>query len=170
MHSPCRQSAARSTVPPFREGGSVMCPWPRQGDASRAAVESTKVAKYEAVCRQAGSSFCPAVVERFGACGERLAGFIGMISGQGDRDVCDDDFVFSTSSRTTYTATTIVFAAVIADASMLHDVLEHDGHLRALPGSLPPPPSPCARVPGVPGAYAAPSPRRQLFPAAGGHA
>ena len=133
-------------------------------------MESKKVAKYEAVCRQTGSSFCPAVVERFGACGERLAGFIGMISGQGDRDVCDDDFVFSTASRTTYSATAIVFAAVIADASMLHDVLEHDGHRRALPDSLPPPPQPGARAPGIPGAYVAPTPRRHQYPAAGRHA
>ena len=46
------------------------------------------MAKYEDVCERVGSAFCPAVVERFGACGERLAGFIGMISGSGDRGVC----------------------------------------------------------------------------------
>ena len=96
-----------------------------------------KVAKYQPLAEGVSSKFTPAVVERFGACGDRLAGFIGMISGSGDRDVCDDDFVFSTSSRTTYSATTIVFAAVIADASMLHDVLEHDGYRRALPGDDP---------------------------------
>ena len=104
-------------------------------------------------------------------CGERLADFIGMISGSGDRDVCDDDYVFSTSSRMTYTATAIVFAAVIADAAMLHDVLEHDGHARALPGDDPDAPPrlapPRPRVLGVPGAYVSPMPRRPKRLAAG---
>ena len=145
-----------SSVTALRAGSA------RAAAAAAAAKEARKVAKYEDVCERVGSAFCPAVVERFGACGERLAGFIGMISGSGDRDVCDDDYVFSTSSRTTYTATSIVFAAVIADAAMLHDVIEHDGHRRALDrddsGAYAQPPRPrgCA----VPGQYAAPRARR----------
>ena len=53
MHSPCRQSAAFSMVPPLREFGSVMCPWPEHNVAKQATVTQRSIwsmCQYAAVC------------------------------------------------------------------------------------------------------------------------
>ena len=73
------------------------------------------------------SKFKAAVVERFGACCDDFAGFIKVLTGDGDRDALRaDDYTFSASSRTTYMASLLVFGAVISDAAMVDRVIGMD--------------------------------------------
>ena len=85
-----------------------------------------KVKKYAPICDAIGSSFKAAVVERYGACCEDLNGFLKLISGDGDRDPSSDDYTFSSRSNTTHLAQMVVFAAVIADACMVSNVIDCD--------------------------------------------
>ena len=74
------------------------------------------------------SSFVAAVVERFGACGGRLTGLIKILTGDQERDALrDEEYTFSTSSKTTHVASQLTFAAVMADAAMVDRVLAVDG-------------------------------------------
>ena len=99
-------------------------------DGTRAAETraARKEKKYAPITDAIGSKFIAAVVERFGACCEDLTGFLKLISGDGDRDPLCDDYTFSSRSNTTYVAQMVVFAAVIADACMLSDVIDCDVH------------------------------------------
>jgi len=87
-----------------------------------------KTRKYAPICDAIGSIFLPAVVERYGACCEDLTGFLKLISGDGDRDPWCDDYTFSSRSNTTHLAQMVVFAAVIADACMVSNVIDCDVH------------------------------------------
>ena len=65
--------------------------------------------------------------ERFGAACDDLVGFLKMLCGSGERDPLRwDDYCFSSSSRSTYAASLLSFAVVIADACMLERVIECD--------------------------------------------
>ena len=91
--------------------------------------ETAKYRKYRDVCEQIGSSFLAGVVERFGACGDDITGFIKFITGDGDRDILSaDDVTFSAHSSTTYVARHIVFSVVMADAAMVSEIIEADVH------------------------------------------
>ena len=102
-----------------------------------------KVGKYGALAAQVSSSFHPAVIERYGACCEALWGFLRTAAGDRDRDpLRHDDVTFSHSSRGTYAAGTLVFAAVIGDAAVIAEVIDVDTHgrdPRAVPGAPAPP-------------------------------
>ena len=75
-----------------------------------------------------------------------LGSSIKMLTGDGDRDpLVDDDYVFATRSRTTYLASHLCFATVIADAYMLDTFTSHDVSGRPLGGAAAAPPPP--RVP-----------------------
>ena len=75
----------------------------------------------------ASSSLRKSLFERYGAHCDDLAGFLKMLCGDGERDPLRwDDYVFSSSSRSTYAASLLSFAAVIADACMLERVVEMD--------------------------------------------
>ena len=86
-----------------------------------------KVAKYGPLAASVSSMFRPAVVERFGACCDGLVGLVSMLCGERQRDgLRDGDYAFSASSRSTYTASLLVFAAVMADAAMIERVVGVD--------------------------------------------
>ena len=69
-----------------------------------------------------------AVVERFGACSASLTGLIKLLTGDQERDALrDEEYTFSTSSKTTHVASQLTFAAVLADAAMVARVLEAEG-------------------------------------------
>ena len=90
-----------------------------------------KVGKYGALAAQVSSSFHPAVIERYGACCEALWGFLRTAAGDRDRDpLRHDDVTFSHSSRGTYAAGMLVFAAVIGDAALIAEVIDVDTHGR----------------------------------------
>ena len=66
------------------------------------------------MAQRVGGKFYPVVVERFGTFGSAFVGLLKSLTGEATRDpLVDDDYVFSTSSRTTYVASTICFTAVI---------------------------------------------------------
>ena len=102
-----------------------------------------KVGKYGALAAQVSSSFHPALIERYGACCEALWGFLRTAVGDRDRDpLRHDDVTFSHSSRGTYAAGMLVFAAVIGDAALIAEVIDVDTHgrdPRAVPGAPAPP-------------------------------
>ena len=117
----------------------------RSGVAA-AAKEQSKNNKYIPLARRCDGRFYPAVIERFGAFGGQLVGLLKMLTGDGDRDpLVDDDYVFATRSRTTYLASHLCFATVIADAYMLDTFTSHDVSGRPLGGAAAAPPPP--RVP-----------------------
>ena len=87
------------------------------------------MAKYGPLAAGVSSQFRAAVIERFGACSDSLVGFISMLCGDGHRDALRaDDYTFSASSRTTYTASLLVFGTVISDAAMIDRVIGMDVH------------------------------------------
>ena len=86
--------------------------------------EAAKVRKYGPICERIGAEFRAAVIERLGCCGDGLCSVIKLFSGDGDRDEMEDDYSFSAPSRTTYVAQRIVFAAVMADAEMVCEVVQ----------------------------------------------
>ena len=97
-----------------------------------------KVHKYGALCAGVGSSFFPAVIERFGACSDSLIGVIRTLAGVDDRDPLDDQlFTFSASSRVTFLAQRTVFACVLADAAMVSRLASADASSTPLLGSHP---------------------------------
>ena len=97
---------------------------PLAAAASRARV---KKAKYDPLAAHAGHVFKPAVMERFGACGDDLQLVVKLLSGDGERDPFRaDDYVFSTRSRTTYFASDLVLSCVISDAHMIALLAEAD--------------------------------------------
>ena len=100
--------------------------FPTRGSAAELRAE-IKVKKYAPICDAIGS-FKAAIVERYGACCEDLNGFLKLISGDGDRDPSSDDYTFSSRSNTTHLAQMVVFAAVIADACMVSNVIDYDVH------------------------------------------
>ena len=86
-----------------------------------------KTAKYGPLAHSVSSQFRAAVVERFGAQCDDLVGFVKMICGDGDRDALRaEDYTFSASSRTTYVASLLGFAATISDAAMIDRVIGMD--------------------------------------------
>ena len=83
------------------------------------------------------------MIERYGACCEALWGFLRTAAGDRDRDpLRHDDVTFSHSSRGTYAAGMLVFAAVIGDAALIAEVIDVDAQgrdPRAVPGAPAPP-------------------------------
>ena len=73
------------------------------------------------------SSFCPAVIERYGAVCEALLGFLRGLCGDGERCAWQcEDHTFSQSSRQTYALGLLGFAAVVSDAALLDRVVSMD--------------------------------------------
>ena len=126
--------------------GRALDATPSSATSSGVAAEmraAQKVGKYGALAAQVSSSFHPAVIERYGACCEALWGFLRTAAGDRDRDpLRHDDVTFSHSSRGTYAAGTLVFAAVIGDAALIAEVIDVDAQgrdSRAVPGAPAPP-------------------------------
>ena len=126
--------------------GRALDATPSSATSSGVAAEmraAQKVGKYGALAAQVSSSFHPAVIERYGACCEALWGFLRAAAGDRDRDpLRHDDVTFSHSSRGTYAAGTLVFAAVIGDAALIAEVIDVDARgrdPRAVPGAPAPP-------------------------------
>ena len=126
--------------------GRALDATPSSATSSGVAAEmraAQKVGKYGALAAQVSSSFHPAVIERYGACCEALWGFLRTAAGDRDRDpLRHDDVTFSHSSRGTYAAGMLVFAAVIGDAALIAEVIDVDTHgrdPRAVPGAPAPP-------------------------------
>ena len=95
--------------------------------AAASAKEKYKQNKYNPLAQRVGGQFIPTIIERFGAFGDALVGLIKTLTGEAQRDpLIDDDYVFSTSSRTTYVASQLCFTAVIADAYMIDQLMAHD--------------------------------------------
>ena len=93
-----------------------------------------------------GGKFYPAIIERFGTFGDSLVGLLKTIIGEAQRDpLVDDDYVFSTSSRTSYVASQLCFTAVIADAYMIDQLMAMDVSGCPLGAAVPAPAPP--RVP-----------------------
>ena len=73
------------------------------------------------------SSFCPAVIDRYGAVCEALLGFLRGLCGDGERCAWQcEDHTFSQSSRQTYALGLLGFAAVVSDAALLDRVVSMD--------------------------------------------
>ena len=73
------------------------------------------------------SSFCPAVIERYGAVCDALLGFLRGLCGDGERCAWQcEDHTFSQSSRQTYALGLLGFAAVVSDAALLERVVSMD--------------------------------------------
>ena len=85
-----------------------------------------KAAKYEPLLSSVGGIFRAAVVERFGAVSDSLAGLLRMLVGDVERSGDEDDFSFTAPRAVQYAAQHVVFATVLADAAMLASALERD--------------------------------------------
>ena len=85
--------------------------------------EAAKVRKYQPICDRIDAQFRGAVIERHGQCGDGMCSIIKLLSGDGERDLMQEDTSFTAPSRTTYVAQHLVFAAVMADAAMVDDAL-----------------------------------------------
>ena len=85
--------------------------------------EAAKVRKYQPICDRIDAQFRGAVIERHGHCGDGMCSIIELLSGDGERDLMQEDTSFTAPSRTTYVAQHLVFAAVMADAAMVDDAL-----------------------------------------------
>ena len=82
---------------------------------------------YEAAVAAVAGDFRPAIVERSGAVGDDMHGLLRMFAGDGEREHgADDDWYFSAPSRVSYFMQHVVFATVMADASMLDSVIGLD--------------------------------------------
>ena len=84
---------------------------------------STEVWTAQPICDRIDAQFRGAVIERHGHCGDGMCSIIKLLSGDGERDLMQEDTSFTAPSRTTYVAQHLVFAAVMADAVMLDDAL-----------------------------------------------
>jgi len=74
-----------------------------------------KVQKYEGLAAAVDSSFCPAVIERYGAVCDALLGFLRGLCGDGERCAWQcEDHTFSQSSRQTYALGLLGFAAMVS--------------------------------------------------------
>ena len=83
--------------------------------------------KYEGLAAAVDSSFCPAVIERYGAVCDALLGFLRGLCGDGERCAWQcEDHTFSQSSRQTYALGLLGFAAVVSDAALLERVVSMD--------------------------------------------
>ena len=137
--------------------GSALACSPSSAVSSGVAAQlraSKKAAKYEPLAQSVSSAFRPAVIERYGACCDDLVGLIRMLCGDRDRDQLEPDYAFSTCSRSTYMASRVVFACVLADAAMVDAALlldcavqDSDDTPSAIP-RVPAPPRP--RPPSLP--------------------
>ena len=88
---------------------------------------AVKRRKYEAAVAAVAGDFRPAIVERSGAVGDDMHGLLRMFAGDGEREHgADDDWYFSAPSRVSYFMQHVVFATVMADASMLDSVIGLD--------------------------------------------
>ena len=85
--------------------------------------EAAKVRKYQPICDRIDAQFRGAVIERHGHCGDGMCSIIKLLSGDGERDLMQEDTSFTAPSRTTHVAQHLVFAAVMADAAMVDDAL-----------------------------------------------
>ena len=81
--------------------------------------EATKVRKYRPICERIGAQFRPAAIERHGHCGDGMCSVIKLLSGDGERNLAEDDISFTAPSKTTFVSQHLVFAAVMADAAMV---------------------------------------------------
>ena len=95
--------------------------------------EAAKVRKYQPICDRIDAQFRGAVIERHGHCGDGMCSIIKLLSGDGERDLMQEDTSFTAPSRTTHVAQHLVFAAVMADAAMVDDALASALH-RLPPG------------------------------------
>ena len=86
--------------------------------------EAAKVRKYQSICDRIDAQFRGAVIERHGHCGDGMCSIIKLLSGDGERDLMQEDTSFTAPSRTTYVAQHLVFAAVMADAAMVYEFIE----------------------------------------------
>ena len=80
--------------------------------------------KYKPICDRLGATFKPGVIERGGHCGDGMCSIIKLLTGDGERDAMEDDISFTAPSRTTFVAQHLVFAAVMADAAMVYEVVQ----------------------------------------------
>jgi len=96
--------------------------------AAASAREAAKVRKYRPICDRIGAQFRGAAIERHGHCGDGMCSIIKLLSGDGARDLMQEDTSFTASSRTTYVAQHVVFAAVMADAALVDDALRSALH------------------------------------------
>ena len=86
-----------------------------------------KDAKYRPLVGAISSSFCAVVLECGGAWCDSLVGLVSQLCGSGERDpLRHDDYTFSTSSRVTFFASQLTFAAVIAHAAMIERAIAID--------------------------------------------
>ena len=90
--------------------------------------EAAKVRKYKPICDRIGAKFKPAVIERHGHCGDGMCSVIKLLSGDGERDLMEDDISFAAPSRTTFVSQHLVFAAVMADAAMVYEFVMQTVH------------------------------------------
>ena len=64
--------------------------------------EAAKVRKYQPICDRIDAQFRGAVIERHGHCGDGMCSIIKLLSGDGERDLMQEDTSFTAPSRTTY--------------------------------------------------------------------
>ena len=98
---------------------------PRDGGVATTGVaasnrEAAKVRKYKPICDRIGAKFKPAVIERHGHCGDGMCSVIKLLSGDGERDLMEDDISF-TAPMITFVSHHLVFAAIMADAAMVYE-------------------------------------------------
>ena len=53
-----------------------------------------KVRKYRPICERIGAQFRPAAIERHGHCGDGMCSVIKLLSGDGARNLAEDDISF----------------------------------------------------------------------------
>ena len=63
--------------------------------------EAAKVRKYQPICDRIDAQFRGAVIERHGHCGDGMCSIIKLLSGDGERDLMQEDTSFTAPSRTT---------------------------------------------------------------------
>ena len=85
-----------------------------------------KVAKYVQLLLAVGGLFRAAVVERFGAVGDSLAGLLRLVVGDAERMRDEDDYSFTAQRQVVWAAQHVVFSAVMGDAAMLDAAMERD--------------------------------------------
>ena len=85
--------------------------------------EATKVRKYRPICERIGAQFRPGAIERHGHCGDGMCSVIKLLSGDGERNLAEDDISFTAPSKTTFVSQHLVFAAVMADAAMVYEFI-----------------------------------------------
>ena len=76
------------------------------------------------ICERIGAQFRPAAIERHGHCGDGMCSVIKLLSGDGERNLAEDDISFTAPSKTTFVSQHLVFAAVMADAAMVCEFIQ----------------------------------------------